>query len=387
MSAPDPSRNRTGPVPPLAGFTVAVTAARRAEELGALLERRGAEVVHAPALRIVPLADDEELRDATKQLVARPPDVAVATTGIGFRGWMEAADGWGEGEALRGALGRSELLARGPKACGALRAAGLREAWSPASESSTEVLERLLTRDDLDGLRVAVQLHGEPLRDFIDALRGAGAEVVPVPVYRWTGPLDPGPLDRLIDAVLGGGVDAVTFTSALAAAGLYARAEEGGRTEELTRALRGRTQVACVGPVTAAPLLARDIPAYWPDRFRVGALVRLLGERLPASAPTLPAAGHTLEVRGWAALLDGELRPVSPGPMAVLRALARHPGQVMSCADLLPYLPGGGTDEHAVEAAVARLRTSLGASSVVQTVTKRGYRIALDPAAVCEGDI
>lgn len=104
MSAPDPSRNRTGSVPPLAGFTVAVTAARRAEELGALLERRGAEVVHAPALRIIPLADDVELRDATKELVARPPDVAVATTGIGFRGWMEAADGWGEGEALRGAL-------------------------------------------------------------------------------------------------------------------------------------------------------------------------------------------------------------------------------------------------------------------------------------------
>jgi succinate dehydrogenase / fumarate reductase flavoprotein subunit len=45
-------------VPPLAGFTVGVTAARRAEELGVLLERRGAAVLHAPALRIVPLPDD-----------------------------------------------------------------------------------------------------------------------------------------------------------------------------------------------------------------------------------------------------------------------------------------------------------------------------------------
>ncbi|WP_326690897.1 MULTISPECIES: uroporphyrinogen-III synthase [unclassified Streptomyces] len=386
MSAPDPSRNRTGSVPPLAGFTVAVTAARRAEELGALLERRGAEVVHAPALRIIPLADDVELRDATKELVARPPDVAVATTGIGFRGWMEAADGWGEGEALRGALAAGELLARGPKACGAIRAAGLREAWSPASESSTEVLERLLDRDDLAGLRIAVQLHGEPLRDFIDALRGAGAEVVPVPVYRWTGPADPAPLDRLLDALLADGIDAVTFTSALAAAGLYARAEEHGKSEALTRALRERTQVACVGPVTAAPLLARDIPAYWPDRFRTGALVRRLCDSLPAAAPTLPAAGHTLQVRGTAAVLDGELRPVSPGPMAVLRALARRPGQVLSTTDLLPALPGGGKDEHAVESAVGRLRTALGAPAVVQTVVKRGYRIALDPAAACEPD-
>ena len=39
----------------LAGFTVGVTADRRRDELAALLERRGARVVLAPALRIVPL--------------------------------------------------------------------------------------------------------------------------------------------------------------------------------------------------------------------------------------------------------------------------------------------------------------------------------------------
>ncbi|NGO73494.1 uroporphyrinogen-III synthase, partial [Streptomyces boncukensis] len=358
---------------------VAVTAARRADELGALLERRGADVLHAPALRIIPLSDDAQLRNATREVTARAPDTVVATTGIGFRGWMEAADGWGEGEALRAALSGSELLARGPKACGAIRAAGLKEAWSPASESSSEVLERLLAAPDLAGRRIAVQLHGEPLRDFIDALRCAGAEVVPVPVYRWTGPADSTRLDRLIDAVAAGGVDAVTFTSALAAAGLFARADERGRAAELVAALRTRTQASCVGPVTAAPLLARDIPAYWPERFRIGALVRQLAERLPAAAPRLPVAGHRLEVRGTAVVLDGELRRVQPGPMAVLRALAHRPGQVFPASELLVELPGGGLDAHAVEAAVARLRGALGAPGVVQTVVKRGYRLALDP--------
>ncbi|GAA2078761.1 uroporphyrinogen-III synthase [Streptomyces albiaxialis] len=385
-------------LPPLTGFTVAVTAARRADELAALLERRGADVVRAPALRIVPLSDDARLRDATREVTARPPDTVVATTGIGFRGWMEAADGWGEGEALRGVLERAELLARGPKACGAIRAAGLKEAWSPASESSTEVLERLLGQD-LSGRRIAVQLHGEPLRDFLDALRAAGAEVVAVPVYRWTGPADTAPLDRLIDAVTGGAVDAVTFTSALAATGLFARAEERARpgrgpgepdgvpsdaspgtsADALAEAFRGgRTQAACVGPVTAAPLLARGIPAYWPERFRIGALVRLLCERLPAAAPRLPVAGRQLEVRGTAVLLDGEPRPVRPGPMAVLRVLAARPGQVVPVTELLPALPGGGADAHAVEAAVARLRSALGEPGLVQNVVKRGYRLALD---------
>ena len=53
-------------VPPLGGFTVAVTASRRAEELGSLLERRGARVVYAPAIRIIPLEDDTELLAATR---------------------------------------------------------------------------------------------------------------------------------------------------------------------------------------------------------------------------------------------------------------------------------------------------------------------------------
>ncbi|MBI3689219.1 MAG: uroporphyrinogen-III synthase, partial [Mycolicibacterium aromaticivorans] len=58
---------------PLAGFTVGVTAARRAEEFITLLERRGAAVVHAPTIRIVPLVDDVELHRVTEHLIAEPP--------------------------------------------------------------------------------------------------------------------------------------------------------------------------------------------------------------------------------------------------------------------------------------------------------------------------
>ena len=362
---------------PLAGYTVGVTAARRAEEIGGLLERRGATVLHAPALRIVPLADDTDLHQATLDLIGTPPDTVVATTGIGFRSWMEAAERWGEADRLRNALRQATLLARGPKATGAIRAAGLRELWSPASESSAEVLQRLLSEGSLHGRRIAVQLHGEPLRDFTDALRHAGATVVPVPVYRWTAPVDVGPLDRLLEAIVAGAVDAVTFTSALAATGLLRRAAECGLHDALLSALRDQVAAACVGPVTAGPLLDHDVPATWPERYRVGALVRHVTGVLAARARVLTVAGHQLEVRGSAVVIDGCLRPVPPGPMAVLRALDRRPGWVVPRADLLADLPGGGADEHAVVAAVARLRSSLGAPEIVQTVVKRGYRLAL----------
>ncbi|NEA16270.1 uroporphyrinogen-III synthase [Streptomyces halstedii] len=363
---------------PLAGFTVGVTAARRAEELGTLLTRRGATVLHAPALRIVPLADDSELRAATGQLLDKAPDVVIATTAVGFRGWIEAADGWGTGDRLLDVLRGAELLARGPKVKGAIRGAGLTESWSPGSESMAEVLERLLG-EGVEGRRIALQLHGEPLPGFVEALREAGAEVVGVPVYRWMPPEDIAPLDRMLDVTAARGLDALTFTSAPAVTSYLNRAEARGMLPEVLSALGHDVLVACVGPVTAQPLQARGIESVQPERFRLGPLVHLLCARLPARAPALPVAGHLVEIRGHAVLIDGVPRPVPPAGMALLHALARRPGWVVSRAELLRALPGSGTDEHAVETAMARLRTALGLSGLVRTVVKRGYRLALDP--------
>lgn len=365
---------------PLAGFTVGVTAARRADELGALLQRRGATVLHAPALRIVPLADDSELLSATKQLIDHAPDIVIATTAIGFRGWVEAADGWGFGEALLRCLRDVELLARGPKVKGAIRAAGLTEEWSPSSESMAEVLDRLLD-EGVEGKRIALQLHGEPLPGFVESLRAGGAQVVGVPVYRWLPPEDLAPVDRLLDATVARAVDALTFTSAPAAASFLARAEDRGMSDELFAALQHDVLSACVGPVTALPLQARGVETVQPERFRLGPLVQILCQELSSRARTLPLAGHRVEIRGHAVLVDDELRPVPPAGMSLLRALARRPGWVVSRAELLRALPGAGRDEHAVETAMARLRTALGAPKLVQTVVKRGYRLALDPAA------
>jgi uroporphyrinogen-III synthase len=358
---------------PLAGYTVAVTAARRKEELGALLDRRGARVVYAPAIRIVPLADDAELVTATRTVLDHPIDLVVATTGVGFRGWLEAADAWDL--PLVDHLRSARVLARGPKARGAIRGAGLVDAWSPESESSAEVLSHLLSGAEgrLEGRRIAVQLHGDPLPDLVAGLRAAGAEVLTVPVYRWVLPEDVVPVHRLVASVVAGGVDAVTFTSAPAAASLLAVAEEDGKLEELVAAFNGRVLAVAVGPVTAGPLDAAGIPSFQPERARLGALAREVVARLPERDPVLEIGAHTLQVRGYAVVLDGQVVELAPGPMAVLRELARRPGHVVPRADLIASLPGGG-DGHAVEMAVTRLRAALGAP-VVETVVKRGYRL------------
>ncbi len=358
----------------LAGFTVGVTADQRRDELAILLERCGARVVIAPALRMVPLADDSELRAATRACLRTPPDVIIMNTEVGMRGWLEAAEGWGLADSLRSLLAGTHLIDRGPTGPGGFRLAEVQDRWSPLSESPEEVLNHLLARG-IAGQVVAVQLHGEEQPEFTAALRAEGANVVQVPVYRWAPPADPAPLHRLVDLVTGRLVDAVTFTSASAVGALLATAGPGGSA--LLDALRTDVLAACVGPVTAAPLRSQGVPVVAPEKARLAALVRVIAEELPRRVTTLRVADHELTLRGHATLVDGELRPLAPAPMAVLRALASTPGRVLSRAALLRTLPRGA-DEHAVEMAVARLRAGLGAPGFVQTVVKRGYRLPVD---------
>lgn len=368
---------------PLTGFRIAVTSARRSEELAALLCRRGATVTSAAAIAMVPLPDDDELRQHTEALIAAPPDVVIATTGIGLRGWIAAADGWGLAADLTDALGTARVVSRGPKATGALRAAGLPEEWSPDSESSREVVQYLV-EGGISGLRIAVQLHGatddwDPFPEFLDELRAAGAEVVPIRVYRWHPAPRNGAFDQMVLDIAARKFDAVSFTSAPAVASVLLRAAELGVEEHLLSALRTDVHAMCVGPVTARPLVRLGVPTSAPERMRLGALARHITDELPVLlSRSLRVAGHVMDIRGTCVLVDGEVKELSPAGMATIRALALRPGTVVSRHDLLRALPGSGTDTHAVETAVLRLRTALGDKRMVSTVVKRGYRLAVD---------
>ncbi|SFD57226.1 uroporphyrinogen-III synthase [Actinopolyspora alba] len=282
MTCEDVGVDSTAPEP-LRGFTVGITAERKADELASLLTRRGARVVHAPAMHTVPLPQDGELAASTREVLAGDVDFVVASTGMGFRGWMEAADETGSGEALRRHLGTATLLARGSKATGAIHGAGLRTEWSAPSEESAEVLRYLLDHE-LSGRRVVVQVHGDPMLSFRQRLTEAGAEVIPVMVYRWTDPLEPHKLDDLIDRTVAGEVHALTFTSAPAAANLLTRAERDGRFESLRTAVLDGVLLGCVGPVTAAPVDRAGLPYVTPERSRTSSLVRLLAERLSSGS-------------------------------------------------------------------------------------------------------
>ncbi|MHA3704078.1 winged helix-turn-helix domain-containing protein [Jatrophihabitans sp. YIM 134969] len=94
---------------------------------------------------------------------------------------------------------------------------------------------------------------------------------------------------------------------------------------------------------------------------------------------TLSLAGHRLEIDDTEVRLDGRVLDLGTAARALLVRLAADPGRVVPREDLLVVLPSAGhAGAHAVEVAVSRLRVALGDPLIVQTVVKRGYRLALD---------
>lgn len=263
----------------LLGRTIGVTADRRGADQAVMWRRLGAEVIHGPAIRSVPSPDPDALRSAVTELIAHPPDWTVANTGYGVRALFALLDGWGLAESFRDALAAGRVVARGPKAAGAVRSVGVDLSWRSPSERLAEMADYLIAAG-MAGQRVAFQLHGDDARDFTGVLEGAGATVIPLAVYRWVRPGDDEAARRLVEACIAGRVDAVTFTSAPGVRNFMAVAEAAGRSDDLVRAAAAMV-IGCVGPVCAAAAVEEGFDRLVvPDNWRLGSMVKVVADAL-----------------------------------------------------------------------------------------------------------
>lgn len=363
----------------LDGCTIVVAVDRRSSELAAALGRHGAEVRHAPALTIIPHIDDGALLRSTHALIRQPPDVVVVSTGVGFRGWMEAAEEAGLLDGLHAALSGARIVARGPKARGAIQQAGLAADWVAESETSAELGAHLVD-EGLDGLRVAVQHHGSGADGLDELFTAAGADVVSLTVYRWGPPPDEAVVQRAVLAAARGEVDAVLFTSAPGAAAWLDAAVRDDLLEDVVRLSRaGRLLLAAVGPITAGPLVEAGIEPLVAERGRLGSLVRAVVEYFGAGhAPKLATSAGELELRSAGVVLGGRFVPLPPTGTAVMAELFAARGAVVP-AERLQSLACPGASPHAVVMAIARVREAVGHPDLIRTVVRRGYRLDVAP--------
>ncbi|MCA9063945.1 MAG: uroporphyrinogen-III synthase [Planctomycetaceae bacterium] len=229
---------------------------RRAEEMGALIRRHGGEPVVAPSMKDFPLEENPVAERCLHQIIDGQIPIIVFQTGIGAEALLKLAE-------LKGLLAESlnafqtmTVVARGPKPVAVLHRFGIR-CDVRAGEPNTwrELLSAIDTAElDLQGHNVAVQEYGIPNTRLSAGLEERGALVIPVPVYAWALPDDPGPLQEAIQRVIEGTVKILLFTSANQVANVLSVADSLGSRNAFLEGAR-HCFVASVGPTCSETLV------------------------------------------------------------------------------------------------------------------------------------
>ncbi|MER3425001.1 MAG: uroporphyrinogen-III synthase [Nitrospiraceae bacterium] len=267
-----------------AGLCVAAFESRLAAEMERLIVRYGGRPLVAPSMRELPLQDDTEALEFGEQLLAGRFNLLILLTGVGTRALIEVLQARYSLDRIKAALAHVTLVARGPKPVAALKELGLKaDLTVPEPNTWHDIVQVLDAAKPVTGLRVAVQEYGVSNVELLQALRDRGAEVVPVPVYRWALPEDTEPLRHAIDAIFAGEVDVILITNAVQVDHLLQLIEQDIRPDhriEHFRDIVRRMVVASIGPMASERLRSRNLPVdLEPSHPKMGVLVKEASER------------------------------------------------------------------------------------------------------------
>jgi uroporphyrinogen-III synthase len=277
---------RTGRGTPSASFNgrrVLTLESRRSPELALLVMNYGGVPFVAPSLREVPIESNTQVIEFADDLINQRFGMVVLMTGVGVRMMLKIVDPVHGRESFVGALARTRLAARGPKPVAALREIGL-VPWITAPSPNTwhELLSTLDSKRDevpLTNVRLALQEYGLPNPDLVSALTARGAEVVSVPVYRWSMPDDVAPLRRAVWAIVRHEIDMVILTAGIQLVHLLRVAAEMNLESTVRHALERHVVVASVGPMTSEELQRHGLPIdFEPSHPKMGFLVKEVAE-------------------------------------------------------------------------------------------------------------
>jgi uroporphyrinogen-III synthase len=249
------------------------------EQIADLIRRNGGIPVSAPALREIPTHDSAAAEELINRLSAGAIQIVVFLTGVGTAALFAEAGRLNRLEELLAGLASTTNVSRGQKPWRPLKEAGVPITVTVPTPYTTTELLRTLEQLSPEGKGVALLHYGERSDVLADSLVGWGARVTELLMYEWQLPEDTGPLDRLVDEVIAGTVDAVAFTSKVQLRHLFELAGRGDRVQPLIEALNSRTVVAAVGPTTAAELEGGGVhPRVVPTNPKMGPMIVALGE-------------------------------------------------------------------------------------------------------------
>ncbi len=263
----------------LAGKRIALLEARMSGELSSMVERLGGTPYSVPAVRETPVEQPEETARFIAALCAGRFDVVVFMTGVGATALLREAEKLGRLEPALAALRKTITACRGPKPVAVLRKHAVQVNATAAEPHTTTELLQSLEAVGVTDKRIALVHYGERNETTADGLRRLGASLDEICLYEWRLPDDTASLERLVNDIIEGRIDAIALTSQIQIRHMFQIADGLGRSEALTDALSRNVVVAAVGPVCASALRARGVvPHVQPSHPKMGPMLIALAD-------------------------------------------------------------------------------------------------------------
>jgi uroporphyrinogen III methyltransferase / synthase len=237
---------------PLFGKKVAVTrAAHQSIKLGESLSERGAEVLYAPTIDIVPILPNPELFNAIERLNDYFCIIFTSVNGASlfFKALHE------QGKDSR-ALGQVKVCAIGSATAAFCESKGITPDYMP-EDFTQEGIIKVLGKMDKKGRRFLLPRAEEGRKKVTDYIREQGGLCDDIPVYRTAMPVNPEPFASKPDIV--------TFTSSSTVTNFVALFG--------VEILKG-SRIASIGPITTETLRKYHIePDITASRYDIEGLV------------------------------------------------------------------------------------------------------------------
>ncbi len=265
----------------LRGKSVVITRPlHQAGDLAEIVTRLGGRPRVVPTVEIGPVSNLEDVKEPLNRLAAGGADIIVFMSQNGVSSLLTLSESLGLKTRVLKVLSRMLVVAIGSRTRAKLEEHGVRVDVTPADHSSNGLVATL-SKLPLQGKVIVLPRTDKPTDYILKGLAGAGAEIIQFPIYETRLPSDQTEVLRLIEDILYGKVDIVTFTSSATARNLFHIAEEHNLSDKLRNALNEKVVVASIGPVTNATLndLGADVDVT-PDEYTVDAMMEALDRHL-----------------------------------------------------------------------------------------------------------